>query len=428
MKEINHLSEKISNPGKDKKDDLQKHIEQLQSLLNKELDQHKSKIESMLPSIVLPGQTLALVHFLAVLATKSEKDKDHKYDKKVYTQYAQQLIKDGSLMQIQIDAKKFGIVTREMLQCYHDLKEPIRAIKPLQLAITRLNAKDHLTPQHAQLTLACIWSKTYKVAIPYLDAFVFQIDPQLTGVRSEDTRLYFYYGAICYIAGKHWIQAGQFLETVISSPALMPSAIQVDAYKKYVLVSLIHKGEVPQLPRTTSQQVSRACKQLAGAYEELATSFQTRSYEDAHKCVENGEEVFIRDHNMGLVRQALSALHDLNIKALTKTYMTSTLKDISDQTTLPPQQVEVRILKLVEKGQLSAKIHKKEGYVAFQEQEGSYASPEMVSFLETQIKNTLAIHTWVVGLDRNIEAGERYLTRQLQGSRFGDDDMRDLPM
>ena len=52
-----------------------------------------------------------------------------------------------------------------------------------------------------------------------------------------------------YIALKDWERALVFLETVIASPVARDntggtSRIQVEAYKKWILVGLVHKGQV----------------------------------------------------------------------------------------------------------------------------------------------------------------------------------------
>jgi COP9 signalosome complex subunit 3 len=343
-----------------------------------------------------------------------------------FGRFATLLIQNGSIQQIRLDAKKFGFICRKMTECFRELNTPIRAIKPLRQAISKLDARDHLTPQHAQLALACILAKTYKAAIPLLDTFVYQIDPALTGVRSEDTRLYFYYGAICYIGVKNWTKAIEFFETVISAPAMMASAIMVEAYKKYVLVCLIAKGEVPALPRSTAQSVLRVVKTLSSAYDELATAYSTRSHEDLGKCADNHAAIFLRDGNMGLVGQVMNAMHSQNIKRLTKTYLTLSFDALVQEIALPGQpDAERRILKLVEDGQLLANIHQKEGYVSFQEKDGEYASPSMVTFLDRQIRNTITVHQKVTGLDRDIEGSEKYvsklLTNERGGGRFEDD-------
>ena len=61
----------------------------------------------------------------------------------------------------------------------------------------------------------------------------------------RDPLIYFLYSAMILMALKKWKRALLFLEIVITSPVVnYVSKIQVDAYKKWVLVSLLYKGYV----------------------------------------------------------------------------------------------------------------------------------------------------------------------------------------
>ena len=51
--------------------------------------------------------------------------------------------------------------------------------------------------------------------------------------------LYFYYGAMVYGALEEWENAILFLEHAICLPTKKPSAIVLEALKKYILISLI---------------------------------------------------------------------------------------------------------------------------------------------------------------------------------------------
>lgn len=57
-------------------------------------------------------------------------------------------------------------------------------------------------------------------------------------------RLYFYYAGSVYIGLKKFSRATEMLKTAISVPAIVPSAVMIEAYKKFVLVSLILSGQV----------------------------------------------------------------------------------------------------------------------------------------------------------------------------------------
>jgi len=104
----------------------------------------------------------------------------------------------------------------------------------------------------------------------------------------------------------------------------------VEAYKKYVLVSLILEGQVGFLSRNSSQHFLRFIKQKCPAYEEIVNSYQTRSIEDLDKCISSYYDIFKKDKILGLVNQVRQSLYKDNIAKLTKTYLTLSLKNISD--------------------------------------------------------------------------------------------------
>lgn len=105
-----------------------------------------------------------------------------------------------------------------------------------------------------------------------------------------------------YIGLRDWERALLFLEIVIASPTInTTSVIQVEAYKKWVLVSLLLKGRVsllypqksntlrpiylspPQpipVPKTTAAQASKHYTALARAYDFLAKTFMNGLVEE----------------------------------------------------------------------------------------------------------------------------------------------------
>lgn len=57
---------------------------------------------------------------------------------------------------------------------------------------------------------------------------------------------------------------------------------------------------------------------------------------------------FVRDQNMGLVKQCLSALYKKNIQRLTRTFLTLSLADVANRVQLStPQEAEKYILNMV---------------------------------------------------------------------------------
>lgn len=135
------------------------------------------------------------------------------------------------------------------------------------------------------------------------------------------------------------------------------SHIMLEAYKKYILVSLILHGKVQPLPKYTSQIVGRFIKvrtdrhlhhllfsivlaylvfysfifyffnfliffyylqPLSNAYHELAQVYTTNNPSELRSLVNKHSETFTRDNNTGLVKQCLSSLYKKNIQRLTK--------------------------------------------------------------------------------------------------------------
>lgn len=61
---------------------------------------------------------------------------------------------------------------------------------------------------------------------------------------SKHFLLYYYYGGMIYTAMKNYDRALYFFEVVVTVPAMVVSHIMLEAYKKYILVSLILHGKV----------------------------------------------------------------------------------------------------------------------------------------------------------------------------------------
>lgn len=131
------------------------------------------------------------------------------------------------------------------------------------------------TSSHTIFVTLCLEARAYTAALPVLDHNIFYF-PSITNKSAENTMfpylssrhessstyitpesglsakleyrdhlIYFLYGAMIFIALKKWKRALLYLEIVIMSPvAINVSKIQVDAYKKWVLVSLLYKGHV----------------------------------------------------------------------------------------------------------------------------------------------------------------------------------------
>ena len=77
-----------------------------------------------------------------------------------------------------------------------------------------------------------------------------EIDNSLGDLHYNDNLVYHYSGGMAFAALKRWEEAEEFFEICVSSPAQVPAAIQLEAYKKLTLIQLISRGTVSWPPPT----------------------------------------------------------------------------------------------------------------------------------------------------------------------------------
>ncbi|KAJ8768129.1 hypothetical protein K2173_021069 [Erythroxylum novogranatense] len=224
-------------------------------------------------------------------------------------------------------------------------------------------SSEHLTPLHPDYLQLCLLSKCYKAGLSNLEENIFEVD------RPRDFFLYCYYGGMICIGQKLFQKALELLHNgcyyspissaVVTSPmSTTINAIAVEAYQKYVLVSLIHHGQYG-----------------AGKFSELEL------------YVETNREKFESDKNLGLVKQVVSSMYKRNIQRLTQTYLTLSLQDIANTVQLgSPKEAEMHVLQMIQDGEIYATINQKDGMVRFLEDPEQYKTCEMIERIDSSIQ------------------------------------------
>lgn len=148
-----------------------------------------------------------------------------------------------------------------------------------------------LTPIHRMLAYAALQAGNYGPdVINFISTPMTNVESQWFSISYQDNLLYHFYAGLLAAAAGHYDLAIELLELCVSAPTLStPSAIQIDAYKKLVLIQLVHRGKVASLPRYTAPGVASSCKNL-GLYADLVSAFtrldRTKFSETAQKNVE----------------------------------------------------------------------------------------------------------------------------------------------
>ena len=297
------------------------------------------------------------------------------------------------------------------------LNMPMQGILPLKNALLNARADDYtLTPIHADFLQLCILSRCYNSALPVVKSTILSISRGGIFHHSHFLRFY-YYGGIVMLAVKQYEAAMGLFDRVISARAVVISAIMFEAYKKYILTSLLVEGKVSG---GKSSMVQRHLKALTQPYHEFATSYATKSFEDINKCVEKNAEIFIKDKNLGLIKKCISNLYNANIKSYTKTYLTLSLKGISEGAKIEKlEEVENRLVGMIETGELYASVNQKDGIVSFSEANEKYDTSNTLSQLDNSLKTLIRLGDIIKFQDDKNALNFNYIQRtQLQEQRW----------
>ncbi|KAK5642280.1 hypothetical protein RI129_008447 [Pyrocoelia pectoralis] len=298
-------------------------------------------------------------------------------------------------------------------------KQAIKGISLLQKAISKLQLYDsQLTSIHADLCQLCLLAKCFKPALEILE-----ID--ITGICQENVQgqsgshfdakyflLYYYYGGMIYLALRNLDRSLYFLEVAITTPAQEVSHIMLESYKKYILVSLLLHGKILVIPKYASRVVNRFIKPLSQPYHELTSGFASNNSAELNMIINKHNEVFARDHNLGLVKQVASVLYKKNIQRLTKTFLTLSLSDVASRVGLPgPNDAENYILHMIEDKQIYATINQKDGMVIFRDEPDKYGGPEVLKGLEAQLQQCMELDKQILAMDEEIQVNPQYVKK-----------------
>ncbi|KAF6165206.1 hypothetical protein GIB67_007191 [Kingdonia uniflora] len=159
--------------------------------------------------------------------------------------------------QIRLAPEKFISVCKRFKDDVILLGAPIRGVASMRIAVQKLRpSSEHLTALHPDFLLLCILAKGYKAGLGMLEEDdIFEVD------QPRNLFLYCYYGGMICIGQKRFGKALELLKNVFTAPMNLLNAIAVEAYKKYILISLIHNGQFSTtLPKYTSSIAGRHLK------------------------------------------------------------------------------------------------------------------------------------------------------------------------
>lgn len=105
---------------------------------------------------------------------------------------------------------------------------------------------------------------------------------------------YYYLGGVIYTAMKNYSRALKFFEIAVVILFPEKSQITIESYKKFVLVSIIHLGTIPEIPKSSLKHIDRLIKPSCKAYVDLISAFKSNDLVELQRTVVKYNETYQR--------------------------------------------------------------------------------------------------------------------------------------
>ena len=276
--------------------------------------------------------------------------------------------------QVKLDEKRFFKLCRQfVIGVFHSKanlqKHATRAIPVLQRVIDELVTPGEVTSLHSDFLKLCIMTFHYDVAEPLIHRQYISINKDKSGIEPKHFITFAYYAGCVALVLKNLQKALHFFSLAITTPSLVLHAAAVEAYKKYILVSLMLNGASKQIPKHASTVIFYFAKELCEAYVKVADAFTQRDTQLLDTLIAGFTNDFLYDKNLGLIRQVREAYTQQEVKRITNSYMTISLRSLSQSAGKSVSEVEALLLQMIEEGQINAQIDMEHEMVVFSETE-----------------------------------------------------------
>nr|BAG11654.1 COP9 signalosome subunit 3 [Raphanus sativus]BAG11655.1 COP9 signalosome subunit 3 [Raphanus sativus] len=290
------------------------------------------------------------------------------------------------------EAGQIRFATEKFVTLY---KDPVQGVAPLLSAVRKVQVSAKcLTALHPDCLQLCLQASATKLVSPFLA----MISWRLTSLEIFIS-IAIMEEMIC-IGLKRFQKASELLYNVVTAPMFQLNAIALEAYKKYILVTLIHSGQFSgSLPKCASTAAQRHLKSGCMPYYEVGNRYNDGKISELEAVAVAHSSDFEKDNNLGLVKQAVASLYKRNILRLTQKYLTLSLQDIANMVQLAnAKEAEMHVLQMIQEGQIHALINQKDGIVRFLEDPEQYKTSEMmIEVMDSVIQRT-------IGLSKNLFA------------------------
>ncbi|KAI1179225.1 hypothetical protein F4777DRAFT_534849 [Nemania sp. FL0916] len=373
------------------------HTQQLARLRNtqaRDLVSFSTELFNVIDPAVNSLSYLTLLHALLLPSPVTEVPQDFVLEKLVtfmMTFDGQQCRYAGTLLLDIMDAVGNGRVL-----------PPSVAVETLASAILRLDPSGSiLTSSHILLANLAYNTDNIPAALPVIDKDIvffpgmanhevaqhpcdLQLSPpsyisRSTGLTAQlKSSMVLEYDLLCgmmYCARRDWGKSCAAFERVVTFPTKDSgcSRIMVDAFKKWILVSMLSEGKPRSTPAYVSSATTRTFIALGRPYISLASAFITDDARQLKQEADENKAVWIEDGNVGLVEEVVASYQQWRVLSLQDIYTKISTPEIRQQTksaeTGAPLQkdedVEALVQNMIIEGMLKGVVEKNDDGTKF---------------------------------------------------------------
>jgi len=309
------------------------------------------------------------------------------------------------------------------------------SIEPLWQLIQSYAPLNILTPLHHELLKISLKTRSIDRALELTNIDI-DIDQQNYPIRYQDHLIYHYLAGIVQALAKNYQRAIHLLTMAVSAPGSAISQIQVDAYKKLILVSLLANSSPAVLPPYTNPQFKAAFKNAPNtkAYLDFMNSYEraetsNEAYVQLVTLAERNISTFRKDNNSGLIKLCIEILPQKAIKKLIPIYTSIPIAKIDRLLgKLTDGNASGLVHSMIQLGELKAQIDPNTNVVMFEDEEETLEDPEKTHMALKQIIERVQVtEQKIVAKSAEIEQDKELLKRLIQDLRSSSAEKQQLP-
>lgn len=170
--------------------------------------------------------------------------------------------------------------------------------------------------------------------------------------------------ALTSISTSEFPQAQAELEIILTTPTQQSaiSQIQVEAYKRWLLIHLLSGPAVPHdlpIPRSMHSNALKHIRALAKPYECVVEAFKSNDLARLQAEIQEGMDIWQNDMTFGLVQEILAAFRRYAVLRLSRVFAAVPIEEVARRTSTTPtdtQETLQYITSLIATGQLQGTL------------------------------------------------------------------------